>query len=268
MQTQDFRLGRLFDKDSQRTMVVAFDRGLGGDATHGGESTTRVVQAVVDAGADGILLSPGVLDRSRSLLAHRSAPAVLVRTDFIFLGALQPAGTAGIGEVYRTLITASEAAALGADGIVMFLILGNVDDAVTADNARAVAQAAQDAHRVGLPLIVETVLWGSRIQDQSDADALVYVNRLAAELGADAVKTQFTGDAESMKRVIAHCPVPLLLLGGPKTNSDAELVRTTTEALASGARGLVYGRNVWQSADPARTARRLHALVHGAPTNA
>ncbi|WP_084361309.1 class I fructose-bisphosphate aldolase [Herbiconiux solani] len=263
METHDFRLGRLFDRTTGRTMVVAFDRGLGADASQGGESTSRIVEAVVDSGADGILLSPGVLDRSRHLLAHRDAPAVLVRTDFIFLGDLQPAGTAGTGEVYRTLITASEAAALGADGIVMFLILGNADDAVTADNAQAVAKAARDAHRVGLPLIVETVLWGSRVKNQNDVDALIYVNRLAAELGADAVKTQFTGDAESMRRVIANCPVPLLLLGGPRTDSDDELVASTTEALASGARGLVYGRNVWQSADPEATARRLHELVHG-----
>ncbi|WJL97002.1 hypothetical protein QSU92_07505 [Microbacterium sp. ET2] len=264
METSEFRLGRLFAKDTGRTMIVAFDRGLGASAKGGGESAQTVVQAVVDSGADGILLSPGLLDRSRQYLAHRNAPAVLVRTDFIFLGALQPHGTAGAGEEYRRLIDAREAAALGADAIVMFLVLGNPDDAVTADNARAVARAAREAHEVGLPLIVETVLWGSLVQDQADAEALIYVNRLAAELGADAVKTQYTGNVQTMREVVDNTPIPLLLLGGPKTNDINALRSTTLDALTSGARGLVYGRNVWQAVDPTATARTLHALVHSA----
>nr|WP_017201836.1 hypothetical protein [Microbacterium barkeri] len=264
METSEFRLGRLFAKDTGRTMIVAFDRGLGASAQGGGESATGVVQSVVDAGADGILLSPGLLDRSRELLAHRNAPAVLVRSDFIFLGSLQPTGTAGAGEEYRRLIDAREAAALGADAIVMFLILGNPDDAVTADNCRAIARAAREAHEVGLPLIVETVLWGSRVENQADAEALIYVNRLAAELGADAVKTQYTGDVASMRAVVDNTPVPLLLLGGPKTDDEEALRSSAAEALSTGARGLVYGRNVWQAADPAATARKLHELVHSA----
>ncbi|MCS3845056.1 class I fructose-bisphosphate aldolase [Microbacterium sp. AK031] len=262
METSEFRLGRLFAKETGRTMIVAFDRGLGASAKGGGESAKSVVKAVVDSGADGILLSPGLLERSRDQLAHRNAPAVLVRTDFVFLGALQPNGTSGEGEEYRRLIDAREAAALGADAIVMFLILGNPDDSVTADNCRAVARAAREAHEVGLPLIVETVLWGSRVKDQTDAEALIYVNRLAAELGADAVKTQYTGDVATMREVVDNTPVPLLLLGGPKTDDMNAMRANTTDALSSGARGLVYGRNVWQADDPAATARTLHDLVH------
>ena len=264
METSEFRLGRLFARDSGRAMIVAFDRGLGASAKGGGESASAVVQAVVDAGADGILLSPGLLERNRQHLAHRNAPAVLVRTDFIFMGALQPQGTAASGEEYRRLIDAKEAAAIGADAIVMFLILGNPDDAITADNCRAVARAAREAHQVGIPLIVETVLWGSLVQNQSDPEALIYVNRLAAELGADAVKTQYTGDVASMRAVVSNTPVPLLLLGGPKTDDIEALRRNTTDALSSGARGLVYGRNVWQATDPTTAARTLHNLVHSA----
>ena len=257
-------MGRLFAKDSGRTMVVAFDRGLGASAAGGGESAERVVSAIVESGADGILLSPGLLERSRHQLAHRGAPAVLVRSDFVFFGSLQPDGTAGSGEEYRRLISAEEAAALGADGMVMFLILGNSQDAITADNARAVAVAAREAHRVGLPLVVETVLWGSRVKNQADTEALIYVNRLAAELGADAVKTQYTGSVVSMRAVVESCPVPLLLLGGPKTDDLNALRQQTEDALSSGARGLVYGRNVWQAANPAETARALRELVHSA----
>ncbi|WP_219413550.1 class I fructose-bisphosphate aldolase [Pseudonocardia nigra] len=263
MEASQMRLGRLFDPTSGRAMVAAFDRGLGASAAGGGEDALGVVESLVDAGVDGLVISPGMLDRTRHLLAHRGAPAALVRSDFFFMGSLQPPGIAGPAEEYRCLITAGEAVAMGADAMVLFLILGNADDAITADNAAAVARTTRAAHAVGLPVIVEAVLWGSRSVDQSDAQALAYVSRLAAELGADAVKTQYTGDITSMRTVVDSCPVPVLLLGGPKSDDQDELLRSSAEALSTGARGLVYGRNVWQTDDPRASARRLHDIVHG-----
>lgn len=243
-------------------MIAAFDRGLGASAGGGGEDALSVVRSLVDAGVDGVVLSPGILDRTRQLLAHRGAPAALVRSDFFFMGQLQPDGLAGSAEAYRSLITAGEAVAMGADAMVLFMILGNADDAVTADNAAAVARTAREAHAVGLPVVVEAVLWGSRAVDQRDAAALTYVSRLAAELGADAVKTQYTGDVASMRTLVDSCPVPVLVLGGPKTEDPDDLIRLSVDALSTGARGLVYGRNVWQADDPQSVARRLHDVVH------
>lgn len=262
MDAHDFRLRRLFAPDTLRTMIVAFDSGLVTDVSQGGQRVEEIVRATAGAGVEGILLSPGLLERSRHHLAHHGAPAVLLRTDLYFSGRTQPPGTAGTGEHHRALVEPAEAAAMGADAVVMFLVLGNQEDEVTADNAAAVGRAARRAHAVGLPLIVETVLWGGRIDDPQDPAALIYLNRLACELGADAVKTQFTGGTESMRAVIEHCPLPVLLLGGPRAASQRALAQTTSEALASGARGIVYGRNVWQADSPLAAARRLHDLVH------
>lgn len=264
MDASTMRLGRLFNRSTGRAMVAAFDRGLGASATGGGEDAVGVVGALIDAGVDGVVVSPGVLDRSRHLFAHRDAPLVLLRSDFFFMGSLQPPGMAGNAEEYRVLVNPAEAAAMGADAIVLFLVLGHANDAVTADNAAAVARAARQAHSVGLPVIVEAVLWGSRVEDQNNPGALAYVARLAAELGADAVKTQYTGSVESMRAVVESCPVPVLLLGGPKVDSEQGLIESSREALSTGARGLVYGRNIWQAPDPLRTARRLCELVHSA----
>lgn len=266
METSAMRLGRLFNKSTGRAMVAAFDRGLGASAAGGGEDALGVVGAMIDAGVDGVVMSPGMLDRTRHLFAHRGAPLTLVRSDFFLMGALQPAGLAGDAEEYRVLITPAEAAAMGADAMVLFLILGNAADAVTADNAAAVARTARQAQAVGIPTIVEAVLWGSRTKDQNDAAALAYVTRLAVELGADAVKTQYTGSVDSMRTVVESCPVPVLLLGGPRTESPEALLQSSREALSTGARGLVYGRNVWQTPDPEATARRLCELVHSPDT--
>lgn len=262
MDPRNFRLSRLVRKGSGQSLIVAFDRGLGCDASDGGSDPALVARNAVAGGADGLLVSPGLTSAVRSELAFRGAPALLVRLDFMLYGALQPPGTADLAtEEYRVVATPTEAAELGADAVVMFLVLGNRDDSVTADNVRAVAEAATEARRIGLPLIVETVLWGSRIEDQSDLDSLIYLNRLAAELGADAVKTQHPGDAESMRKIVKHCPVPLFALGGPRVDSDSELVDVSRSALQGGAIGLVYGRNIWQAQDPISTTLALSNLV-------
>lgn len=267
METATMRLERLFNPTSGKAMVAAFDRGLGASAAGGGEDAVGVVGSMIAAGVDGVVISPGLLDRTRHLFAHRGAPLALVRSDFFFMGALQPAGLSGAAEEYRTLITPAEAAAVGADAMVLFLILGNASDSVTADNAAAVARTARQAHAVGLPVIVEAVLWGSRATDQNDADALTYVSRLAAELGADAVKTQYTGSVDTMSALVRAVPVPVLLLGGPKADSPGALQQSSRDALSTGARGLVYGRNVWQTPDPEATARQLCDLVHTPATS-
>lgn len=263
MDTSEFRLKRLFSHSTGRAMVVAFDRGLGASVRGGGEHAHEIVRAVVDSGVEGILLSPGLLAKSRQFLAHRNAPLAIVRSDFIFLGDLQPDGTSGPAEEYRRLISAREAVALGADALVMFLILGNQSGAITADNAEAIARASAEAHEVGLPLMVETVLWGSRVSNHADPEALLYVNRLAVELGADALKTQYTGDKDTMREIVDSCPVPVMVLGGPKVDDRADLEMQTKDALEAGVKGVVYGRNVWQAEDPCATARDLHQLVHG-----
>lgn len=262
MEPRTFRLSRLTRGDSGLSLIVAFDRGLGCDASDGGSNPAQVARNAVAGGADGLLVSPGLASVVRDELAFRGAPALLVRIDFMLYGSLQPEGAADpASEEYRVVSTPTEAAALGADAVVMFLVLGNRDDAVTADNVRAVAEAAAEARRVGIPLIVETVLWGSRIEDQSDLDALIYLNRLAAELGADAVKTQHPGTAEGMRKIVEHCPVPVFALGGPRADSDAELVEASRSTISGGAIGLVYGRNIWQSADPVATTRALSDLL-------
>jgi DhnA family fructose-bisphosphate aldolase class Ia len=85
---------------------------------------------------------------------------------------------------------------------------------------------------------------------------------MAAELGASAVKTQYTGEEETMAAVVGSCPVPVLVLGGPRAGDEAALLEETRDALRAGASGVVYGRRLWQADDPGKLAAALRALVH------
>jgi len=85
---------------------------------------------------------------------------------------------------------------------------------------------------------------------------------MAAENGADIVKTFYTGECESFRKVIRSCYVPLLVLGGPKTYGDREFLESIRGAMDAGAAGVVIGRNVWQAASPTGMTQALVALVH------
>ncbi|GGC15994.1 class I fructose-bisphosphate aldolase [Cellulomonas carbonis] len=260
MSGSSFRLGRLLDGQSRRSFMVAFDRTLAMGPEPYAEDSGRTIAAIAAHGADAILLSPGLLKQHGHLLAHRGAPSVVCRIDFPFVG---PADR-GRGESFRLIASVEEAASLGADAVVMFHTLGYRDKDAWADNLAAVGQVAEEARRVGLPLIVEAVPWGAEATDPRDRLEVATAARIAAELGADAVKTEYVGSVEAMRTVVQSCPVPVFVLGGPQVGVD-ELLDFTRDGIAAGATGVIYGRNVWQRSDSADVSARLRQVVHGTP---
>lgn len=259
MSGSQLRLGRLFNRESGRSFIAAIDHGVTLGVPPGAERIVDAIARVIAGEPDAVLISPGMLEKAAHLFAFRGAPAAIVRSDFIIN---HPAVDA-LGEQYRVLISPTDAAALGADAVIMFLMVGAAEGEMFADNVEAVAQAAQEAHEVGLPLIVEAVLWGTRVRNQRDPKLLAFGCRVAAELGADALKTEYTGDPVSMARVIDGCPAPVLVLGGPKTDAPTALLDATRGAMEAGARGVVYGRNIWQADDPVAVSRQLREIIHG-----
>ena len=262
MSGAQLRLGRLFDRDSGRSFIAAIDHGVTIGVPVGAERAIDTVERVIACEPDAVLLGPGLLDKTTHLFAFRGAPSAVLRADWIIndprLAALDQ------GEAYRVLCSPGHAAELGADAFIMFLVMGVGNGAMFADNVRAIAVAAEEAHRVGLPLIVEATLWGSRIADRKDPELLAFACRTAAELGADAIKTEWTGDRATMAQVIEGCPAPVFVLGGAKAATPEPLLAATREAMAAGARGVAYGRNVWQADDPLAVSRQLREIIHGA----
>jgi len=111
--------------------------------------------------------------------------------------------------------------------------------------------------------MVETLPCPSaRIPDPNDADAMAAACRLGFEHGADVVKTYATGSAESFRKVTGSCPAPVLIAGGPKMDSDRAVLQVVRDTLDAGGRGVVFGRNIWQSSQPARMIRALRHLIH------
>lgn len=268
MDGASLRLNRLFDRESGRAFITAFDHGITLGPKPGSEDALGVLAKIVDAGPDGILISPGTMKVGAHLFGFRGAPAPIVRADWIynpdvFKGLPSRLQDPAQGEHYRVVLSPAAALEMGADAITMFLIVGTHEGREFADNVRDLALAGEQASKAGIPLIVESVLWGTRMDDQRDAELLALAARMSAELGADAIKTTFTGDTETMRQVVDGCPIPVLVLGGVRSPDPAPVLDATRKALEAGAKGVVYGRNVWQAEDPARMCRMLREVIHG-----
>jgi DhnA family fructose-bisphosphate aldolase class Ia len=88
---------------------------------------------------------------------------------------------------------------------------------------------------------------------------------VAAELGADVIKTEYTGDPETMRTVVDACPIPILVLGGTRTGSDDDIIQVSQGIVDSGAAGVFFGRNVFQAENVSGLMQRLHAVLRRKP---
>jgi DhnA family fructose-bisphosphate aldolase class Ia len=128
----------------------------------------------------------------------------------------------------------------------------------------AALRAACDT--TGMPLMVEPLVMKGSGADgygvDGDPAKIIPLVRQAVELGADVIKADPTADISIYHKVVETAAgIPVLVRGGGRA-SDDEIFRRTAEVMRQGARGIVYGRNVIQHADPTRMTRALMALVH------
>jgi len=119
-----------------------------------------------------------------------------------------------------------------------------------------------------VPLLAMMYPRGPKIQNQHAVDVVAHAARLGAELGADIVKTNYTGDVETFKEVVRSCYVPVIIAGGPKVETALEVLQMVHDSIRAGSAGLSIGRNVFQHENPTLMVKALSAIVHkGASVN-
>jgi len=118
----------------------------------------------------------------------------------------------------------------------------------------------------GMPLIAMMYPRGKAIVNPNDVEVVSHAARAGAELGADIIKTNYTGDVDSFRRVVEGCPVPVVIAGGPKTETDMEFLQMIEGALQAGARGVAIGRNVFQHKDQVKMTMAIAAIVNKGKT--
>lgn len=253
------RLSRIFDPQSGRGIVVAFDHGLFLGPTPGLEDVRNAIAQVREGKPDALQVTPGIAIAAQASFLGAQAPALIVRVD-----ATNTWRTTAKPRVpYRVQVASVEdAVRLGADAVVAFLFTGFADDMEERANLEAIGTLVSACREWGMPLMLEplAIALGQHLVNLPEVVALMA--RMACELGADVVKVDYTGSAATFARVIQACTVPVLVRGGPKMATTEQALGMVADALEAGAHGIVFGRNIWQHANPAGMVRALRQLIH------
>ena len=129
---------------------------------------------------------------------------------------------------------------------------------------RECASLVSECSETGIPVILESLPYGIGYPDQYTPENISFAARIAAEIGADVVKTAFPtgGSVDEFKGIIDSCMVPVVVLGGAAMGDDRALFQMVRDSMDAGASGVAVGRNVWQHDSPVGVARCLNAIVH------
>ncbi|MCD6444163.1 2-amino-3,7-dideoxy-D-threo-hept-6-ulosonate synthase [Candidatus Bathyarchaeota archaeon] len=240
------RLSRIFRSDG-RTVIVPMDHGVTLGPVEGIVDISKTVEALKKGGVDAVLVHKGwakrIDTRGIGLIMHISASTRL-----------------GPDPNWKVVVASvEEAIRLGADGLSMHVNIGCEREPEMLNLLGLVAESCEDW---GMPLLVMAYPRGPKISNQHDPELVAHVARVAAELGADVVKTNYTGSVESFRRVVDGCPVPVVIAGGPKAHSVKEVLQMVKDSIDAGGAGVSMGRNIFQHDNPELMAKAVAGIVH------
>ena len=251
-------MSRLFGgRYPQNAVIVAADHGQTIGPVEGLWDFPAAMARLKEA--DGVLMAPFMSMFTGDLFYGKSAPAMVLRLNWCS-GLALPWGYAESKTV--PLATVEEALTLGADIVLANLTLQTGDEGTDAENARVFGRIAAEKERLGVPLIGE-VFPADPVRFRLTADEwhvhIRTVVRIAVEMGADMIKTYFTGDR--WNEVCEGVQVPVFGLGSEKTPRSIDALTLAQREIGAGARGVVFGRNVIQHSQPDRFLAALKEVV-------
>lgn len=257
----------LLDKinSGKNVMILAMDHALAYGAIKGLSHQKELISQLSGTGISGYLVSPAMARTYFADQEFSSKIRIIPRVDYYISKMSLP--YAYEKEAYGLLISPEEVKEIGADTAIMSLVFGYNDSSTQINNITEVSKYANACARLGLTLIVETVMWGSRVVpgEEKIIENIANIARIGAELGANIIKAPFFGDSDAYRFVVNECPVPVTILGGPRVNSDDDVIKSVAEGVQAGVKGIVFGRNIWQSSDPISLSEKLLKVLENAP---
>lgn len=262
---KDYRLNRLFNSKSGNCFDVAIDHGFFNEYgfLQGIENISEAVDILINAAPDAIQLTVGQAHYLQSV-AGRQKPSLVLRTDV--------ANVYG-KELPRTLFSrmienpVEQALRLDATCVVVNLFSIPGEPEVTDQCIRNILKIKPLCEQYAMPLMIEPLVFRPNSEAggymvNGDPEKIVPLVRQGVELGADIIKADPTDDVDHYHRVVQIAGrIPVLVRGGGKA-SDREILDRTYGLMQQGVKGIVYGRNVIQHANPAGMTKALMAIVH------
>jgi 3-hydroxy-5-phosphonooxypentane-2,4-dione thiolase len=242
------RLSRIIKPETGRTVMLAVDHGYFMGPTRKLEEPRKTVEPLL-AHSDAIMCTRGVL---RTSINPESNVPIVLRVS----GGASIIGDSLTNEAITTSL--SDAVRLNVAAMAVSIFVGSVHEHQTLTN---LGKLVNEGEEHGIPVLAVTAV-GKELEKR-DARYLALACRIAAELGAHFVKTYYCEDFE---KVVKGCPVPLVVAGGPKLETEMDAFQLAHDAIQDGAVGVDMGRNIWQSEHPVPMIKAIREIVHGGAT--
>ena len=252
----DLRIARLF-RGKKSVVISALDHVMEYGDQPGIEDPAAAIKNC--RGTDALLMSRFMLRRNSDLMGAPEAPLAVVRINWSSSFYYPLDYRIGNTCIATTVDDAVEA---GAEVVICSLFLEEKDnEALETENVRVFSEVVRQKQRLGIPLIGECYvvehadLTAERLQAK-----VKRVTRIMAELGADLIKCFFTG--ERFHEVVQNVPVPVFTIGAEKLSSDLAVLAKAKDSVEQGARGIIFGRNIFMAEKPAQLITALNEVMN------
>lgn len=238
------RLSKIIKPKTGRTVMLAVDHGYFLGPTNKLENAQATIKPLLSY-ADALMLTRGIL---RTSVTPNTPVPIVLRVS---------GGTSIIGgDLANEGITTSmeEAIRLNAAAVALSIFVGTDYEHQTLTN---LAFLVDEGQTYGMPVLAVTAV-GKEL-GKRDAKFLSLSCRIAAELGASFVKTYY---CEEFEKVVESCPIPIVIAGGPKLETELDAFKMAFDAVRKGAVGVDMGRNIWQNPYPVAMIKAVRAVVH------
>lgn len=240
------RLGRLLVEPKRRCLLIALDHGPWLGPVPGIDRPRAIVQEVLAGGANALLVTPGFA---------RSAWPVISPSVGIVLRVSIALGPSPEAVQETPIATVKTALRMDADALAVSIFFGRGGEV---EIMRYLGGLTEECNAYGMPAVAEMM---PPEEKSYDAEAIAHVARIGMELGVDIVKTNYCGDVDSFRQVVASVPVPIIVAGGPMRGGDEDTLQMVREVIEAGATGVALGRRIWQAADPKGMVEKIREIV-------
>lgn len=244
------RLQRII-RDDGRTVIVPMDHGLTLGPVPGLETMQNIIDSLARGGVDAIVVHKGIAantdTRRLGLIVHLNGSTSISPNP----------------DRKLQVCTVDEAVSLGADAVSIHVNIGALTEGEMLTDLGSASAACLE---YGIPLLAMMYPRGPSIKDSNDAGVVKHASRIGAELGADIIKTNYTGNVDTFREVVRGCPVPVVIAGGPKADTAEEVLKMVHGSVQAGGIGVSLGRNIFQHQNPEAMSRAVVAIVHKGAT--
>ncbi len=240
---------RIMDRKTGNAVIVPMDHGISVGPLEGLIDMKQAVNDVSDGGATAVLMHKGLV-RYSYRMSGKDVGLIL------HLSASTDLGPTTNSKVL--VATIEEGIKYGADAVSVHINFGSEDEP---NMLEEVGDISRKCSEWGMPLLIMAYPRGPKIENQYDPDAIAHCARAAAELGADIVKVSYTGDIDTFRDVCKGALAPVVIAGGPKMESDMDILNMVYDSMQAGGKGVSIGRNVFQNVNVPGITRAISSIV-------